>query len=276
MCLKFRCLIFLFVLIKLSASAQKTDTAGELIRKIQRGESDSVRFAANAVFLDILEKTLADRQSFEINFDSLSNVSVVSDGEKIRILTWVVPHYHGEAYDYFGFIQLRTDSGQQLIRLDDSTAVIRKPESEKLSPEKWLGAIYYAILPVKKSRKMYYTLLGWKGVNELTTEKVVEVLHFDKSKARFGFPLFKMGSVFKNRLLFAFNAQAAMTLRYDRDFRGIVFDRIGVNKNFPGQASGPVGTYDGLRFKRGRWVLYSDIDARTDRKPAAPVPENKP
>src|SRR5205085_11508366 len=98
---------------------------------------------------------LKEKGSFAQTFDTLKNISIVSpDDKSFRIYTWVVPHYAGDQYDYFGFLQVKYKSGDsvQLFQLHDSTNAILKPESEKLSPQKWLGAVYYGIETTTKSK----------------------------------------------------------------------------------------------------------------------------
>jgi hypothetical protein len=247
-----------------SVKGQSIDSLKLLIKDIQRGESDSIRFAANDKFLSGIESLLKQKDSFNQKFDSLKNVSVLtSEDNQVRLYTWLLPYYDGNHYEYFGFIQYKTKTSDTLVRLLDSSSVIVKPESEKLTPERWLGIVYYKIIPVSKSKKTYYTLLGWKAKDKSYSQKVIEILYFDKDKAKFGYPLIKSGSVFKNRMLFTFNSMATMSLNFDKKFNGIVFDHISSNKKIPTQIVGPDGTYDALKYKKRKWILYRDVDART-------------
>jgi hypothetical protein len=256
--------LLLFILLSIKSYSQSTDSLLLLIKDIQKGNNDSIRFESNKKFTEAFEKLLLQKGSFDQNFDSLKNVSVQkSDDNKFRIYTWVVPHYDGSEYDYFGFIQLHSDTSYILTRLNDSTASIHKPESEKLFPEKWLGAVYYEIIPVKKSGKVYYTLLGWKGKNEKETQKVIEILYFNGKQSKFGFPLLKTGSVFRNRMIFTFSAWITMTLHFDKKYDGIVFDHFSSNKNNPEALAGPDGTYDIFKIKKGKWQLYEDVKVGT-------------
>jgi hypothetical protein len=253
-------LLLFFAFFIYHAHGQLPDSLSQLIKVIQKGSNDSIRLEANKKFTDTLEKILLQKGSFEENFDSLKNVSVQTpEDKKFRIYTWVVPHFDGSEYDYYGFIQIHTDTSYKLIRLNDSTSTIKKAESEKLLPEKWLGAIYYEIVPVKKSGKIYYTLLGWKGKNEKETQKVIEILYFNGTQPKFGYPLIKTGSVFRNRMIFTFSAWISMTLRYDKKYGGIVFDHLSVNKNNPESLAGPDGTYDILKIKKDKWEMFEDV-----------------
>jgi len=119
-------------------------------------------------------------------------------------------------------------------------------------------------------------LLGWKAVNESMTKKIIEILFIDKKKVRFGHPLLKSGSVYKNRIIFTYDSHSTMSLRYEEGKKGIVFDHISQNKNNPSALSGPDGTYDIFKLKKGKWVLYKDIDASTDWVPSENLPKPPP
>jgi hypothetical protein len=271
-------IVFFLTLLTLSIAAggQPIDSLKVLIKLIQRGENDSIRKEANNKFLSGFEKLLHEKDAFTTKFDSLKNVSVItSEDNKIRLYTWMMPYYDGSKYDYFGFLQVKTPTMDTLIQLMDSTASIKKPESEKLFPERWIGAIYYKIIEVKQKKNTFYTLLAWKAKDQKVTQKLIEVLYIEKDKVKFGYPLIKSGSVFKNRMIFTFNAQASMTLNFDKNFNGIVFDHMGTNKNNLSQINGPDGTYDGLQFKKGKWLLIRDIDVRTKWQPNENLPEPK-
>ena len=263
----------LLVLFFSTCQSQSLDSLVLLIKDIQRGESDSVRIISNEKFLKSFEKILLQNESYLRNFDSLKNVSVQSPPDnKFRIYTWTVPHYNGDVYDYYGFIQLKTDTNTILFRLNDSTSVIKKPESEKLSHDRWLGAVYYAIEEIKKSGKTYYTLLGWKGKDKMQTQKIIEILYINGNRIKFGFPIIKTGSVFRNRMIFSFNAQASMTLHFDKKYNGIVFDHFdSTNINLP-ELIGPDGTYDALKNQKGKWVLFHDVKVSTKWEPKENLP----
>ena len=263
----------LLVLFFSTCQSQSLDSLVLLIKDIQRGESDSLRITSNEKFLKSFEKILLQNESYLRNFDSLKNVSVQSPPDnKFRIYTWTVPHYNGDLYDYYGFIQLKTDTNTILIRLNDSTSVIKKPESEKLSHDRWLGAVYYAIEEIKKSGKTYYTLLGWKGKDKMQTQKIIEILYINGNRIKFGFPIIKTGSVFRNRMIFSFNAQASMTLHFDKKYNGIVFDHFdSTNINLP-ELIGPDGTYDALKNQKGKWVLFHDVKVSTKWEPKENLP----
>ncbi|REJ80474.1 MAG: hypothetical protein DWQ44_06955 [Bacteroidetes bacterium] len=246
----------------------------ELIRQMQQSNSDSVRKAANSIFRDILGKAILMDGSFSHGFDSLKNLLIRnSPDNKIRLYTWVIAQTDGNQFNYFGYLQYKTKSGAfKVVSLYDSTESIKKTELERLKPEKWFGATYYEIIPVKRGKKTYYTLLGWKGKDRRITQKVIDVLHFDNDNPRFGFPLFKTDNVYKNRVIFSYTSQASMSLRYEKNMRMIVFDHLSAPGKSAAEGSmeqlmGPDGSYDGFRFKSSRWVYQRDVDVRSDWKP---------
>ena len=104
-------------------------------------------------------------------------------------------------------------------------------------------------------------MLGWKGNNQRSTKKVIDVLYFSGSKAQFGFPFFKKEKVYKSRVIFEYNSQAVMSLRYEEKKKMIIFDHLSSGKGIQmASISGPDGTYDSFLFKNGRWELLEDVD----------------
>ncbi len=246
-----------------------------LIQVIQKGPDDSARISANNIFSKHIEDALKKPESFHQKFDSLKNVSVQkSPDEKVKLYTWALQSKDGSNYTFFGYLQYIGRSGETITAsLQDSTKNILKPELEKLKSAKWYGCVYYKIVQTKKSGKMYYTLLGWKAINDFTTQKILDVLYIDKDQPKFGFPLFKIGKVFRHRVIFAFNAQLSMTLRYEERKKMIVFDHLTAASNPTGPSdAGPDGSYDALKFKSGRWLLLRDVDIRSTWKPKKNVP----
>lgn len=257
------------------AFSQSPDSLHVLINKMQRGENDSIRNSAGEEYKNRFIDSLNVSGSFEKSFSEFKNISVITSEDKnFRIYTWTYPNYQGDHYTYFGFAQYRAnkDDSLKIVALSDSTDYIIKPESEKLKADRWFGAVYYAIHQIKYDGQTYYILLGWKGFSQVTTKKVIEAAFFDKENFRFGAPLFKTGSVYKNRMVYSFTAQASMSLRFDKNGKTIVLDHLSTprNKNTSDIISitGPDGTYDSFLLKKGRYVLNKDVDARSEEAPS--------
>lgn len=238
---------------------QYKDSLNHLAHVMQRGENDSARFASATVYYSILNFILSDSSSFNASFDSIPNLSVKTSPDlTFRLYSWVTSDYSGTVYRYFGFVQTRKNRKVNLFPLHDSTQVIEKPLSKKLKTDQWYGAIYYGIIQNERKGKKYYTLLGWKGKNELLTQKVIEVITFDGGKPVFGLPVFKADNIYNNRVIFEFTSQAVMSLKYMNEKRILVFDHI--SKSSLTGITGPDGTYDAFKYVKDHWEFIEDID----------------
>jgi hypothetical protein len=233
---------------------------------ILRGSADSVRAEAHARFAEAFGKLLKEPASFTADFSGLRNVSVLASPDgMVRIYTWLLPAY-AAGFSYHGFLQWRDAQSKQV-----TTVALAEGELDRLSAEKapldykrWIGALYYEIVPVK-GKPPYYTLLGWRGSAKEATMKVIDVLWFDNGKPVFGKPVFSTGHGDRHRILFEYNPQAAMTLQYDAKRKMIVFDHLSPpDTSMAGvyYSYGPDFTYDAFRLKGGRWHLKTNVEPR--------------
>ena len=275
--LKYVAITFIFIFsgseISLAQNKNNYDSLRVLGNLIQRGENDSVRISANRIFQKLVSNLLQQEES--VNFDSVKTVSVINAPDKaFTLFTWQLPSYEG-SYSFFGFIRsINKKTGKvTVIQLVDSTGRITKPGGAKLTADKWFGAVYYKLVTNKKDGKYFYTLLGWKGNNPLTTQKVIDVLYFTNDKAIFGYPLFKTGRVYKSRMIFEYAAQASMFLGYNEEKKMIVFDHLSSGKKNQNVALviGPDGTYDGFKFTSGHWEMMEDIDVNAGFTPKSGI-----
>jgi hypothetical protein len=166
-------------------------------------------------------------------------------------------NYNGTQYHYYGFLQVKKNKKVNLFHLSDSTEVIEKPLSKKLKPEKWLGAIYYNVLVHERKGKKIYTLLGWKGKDNMFTQKVIDVLTIEGNKPVFGLAVFKVNNIYNHRVLFEYTSQAVMSLKPANE-KMLVFDHIG--KSTITGVIGPDGTYDAFKYTKEHWEFLEDVD----------------
>ena len=249
------------------------DTLKKIAPKILNSKEDREKYHANEKFTEILERALDIENSFEYPFDSLVTIARLPAPDKsFRIFNWNLPRNDG-TFEYFGFVQAyhKKSKTYKLYRLTDRLPQITSPEDQILGHDEWYGAHYYKIILKKQKGKKYYTLLGWDGNDRLTTRKIIDILYFPRGgRPKFGTPIFNMGKVVKKRVIFEFNSQAIMSLRYDEDKKLIIFDHLSPpDPSLEGQYQyyGPDGSYDALKFKKGKWVLMEDFDARNEREP---------
>jgi len=192
-------------------------------------KEDALRFEKNSAFVKKFISALKINGSFNYGFDSLKRISVLKASDNsFRIITWFIPLNDG-SYRYYGTIQMATTNGSlKLFPLNDATSSLDDPNAIT-DNKNWFGARYYEIVPIVINGKPpYFILLGWKGNNQKTSKKVIEVLSFDKNLPVFGKNIFETSknSALKNRVIFEYSKQNAMTLIWDKKVNMIVFDHL--------------------------------------------------
>jgi len=270
-------LVITFIFTGVEVSAQQELSLSEiemelkaLSNTLNKGSNDSVRSDALKEFIEIIESVLVESESFSYAFDSIAMLSKLkSPDERFRIYTWVVPSIKDKEYKYFGYVQLKDPSSGliTLIELKDTINGSESLESSILDSENWFGAVYYDLFYKKVKKDYYYYLLGWKGNDARTTTKVIEVLTVsDQGGIKFGAPVFEgPGKVRKSRVVFNYASGAVMVLRHEKSKKRIVFDHLSPSvPNAKGDYRfyGPDFTYEGYRYKKGKWYFVKDLDLR--------------
>lgn len=188
-----------------------------------------------------------------------------SDDKRIRIFSWHVMD-DSENYRYFCYIQLRLKKGKmELFSLQDNFKAQRGVYRADQTIDSWYGKLYYGIVTKKVKRKTYYTLLGLDFNSSHSNIKSVEVMTMHRNKPRFEKEMFFNGNDRVDRLVLEYSTQVAITVRYEPSIDMITFDHLVplhpiYENNF--EFYGPDGSFDGLKFEDGIWILQNDIDAR--------------
>lgn len=260
----------LFAGVGLSLSAQQVERARLVVnlKALGTAPNDAYQDSLNKVIKADLRTLLDADNGLTVRFDSIPITRVDATDGAFRLCTWNLPRADG-SQQYEGFLVQRTERGQTLFELRDMTPKIPSPEVPELGPDKWYGALYYDVVPVKKGSTTYYTLLGWKGYSRSQTQKVIEILSFKNGKPRFGAPLFGKGKLKAMRKVFGFSAQATMTLRYDKNMEGILLDHLSPSRaDMEGQREyyGPDMTQDAYFWHKGEWWYGPDMDTRDLQK----------
>jgi hypothetical protein len=205
---------------------------------------------------------------FDHPFASLDMGKLISSDQRIRILNWNQPNEDG-SFRYYAFIMIHDSAKGSLswVELTDSQREPDKPESKFMNADKWLGALYYEIIPMGAKRKKpadTYVLLGWDGKDDLTTRKVVDALTISGiQKIRLGAAIFESSEGIRKRIIMEYSNEVSASLKYYPKKKCIVMDHLSPKSPmlagvFPDY--GPDGTYDLLQLEKGKWKLYENID----------------
>jgi hypothetical protein len=225
-------------------------------------DSDSAHIVLNNRIIMDFENALRQENSFDFDFEKLSKISkLISEDKKLKIYTWHIQFTDGN-FKYFGFVQYKNKKRIELITLYDKSNEISNPENKSLTADNWYGVLYYKIITKKIKGQGYYTLLGWDGNTNFSNKKLIDVITFTEGIAQFGVPIFQYQNNIQNRIIFEFGEQVNMVLRYDSDYKMIIWDHLAPSqKQFEGQYQyyGPDFSYDGLIFRKGLWNFAEKI-----------------
>ena len=198
--------------------------------------------------------------SFTYPFSQLKNIGkIYSPDHVIRIYTWNIP-FGAEDNLYYGIIQYYSKSEKKYIVRN-----LNEPlNSGNAKLNTWQGSLCYEIIDTKYSGKKYYTLISLDLNNSLSNKKRIDILSFDENEnLYFCEKLIYYNNKLVDNLVFQYNEKVVMSLRYNEDVKMIVFDHLSPSKsslNDNYEFYGPDFTYDGLKFEKGKWIHYSNID----------------
>jgi len=270
--------VFLSIILYSTASAQHSDesvhikqleqlqdTLISIGKRLVNNDTEMERQNANGQFIKTLVQALRVPNSFNFKFDSLKVVHILNAPDnRFRIFTWFMQFDDG-SYRYYGTVQINTGDKLVMFPLSDYSPFMKAPEDSVTTNAKWYGAVYYKIIPVYTEKNPYYVLLGWKGNTVKTNKKVIDVITFRDNKPVFGHSVFDGNSKVRKRVVFEYTRQASMVLNYDAAQNQIVFDHLAPpDKKQKGHFDvyGPDLSYDGYRFKDGRWEYVENLDMR--------------
>jgi hypothetical protein len=247
------------------------DSLNFYFKSIKIEKEDEIKLHYNEKILRLLRENLSQPPSFKTPIDSVNNMGLIkSENRLLHIYTWNIPFNDG-THKYFGFLHYYSKNQNKplLYELIDCSEDLKNPEYLILTNKNWYGALVYTIIETKHKGQIYYTLLSADLNDMLTKKKYIDVLQFDENDL----PVFG-AKIFKNkpkntRIVFEYNARANMALIFDQPMKMIVFDHLSPSKpSLTGvyEFYGPDFSYDGYKFEKGKWVLFTDIDVRNNKK----------
>jgi hypothetical protein len=212
-------------------------------------------------FFDKFYAVVEHDSSFFFPFSGLQKIGkIYSSDQKICIYSWNIP-INIDDNIYYGIIQYYSNHDNKYIAIKLHNA---QKQDQQITSEEWPGALYYQIAETRNDGQIYYTLLGLNLNNALSNKKVIDVISIDNSD-RFSFceKMIENKGKLVDRLVFEYNEKAIMMLQYDKNKKMIVFDHLSPQRpslegNY--QFYGPDFTYDGLKFEKGIWKYYSNIN----------------
>lgn len=225
----------------------------------------------NNEFKELLHKTLELDGAFEYPFASLSSIGkITSQDELVRIISWNV-QYEDFSYDYFSFV-MKKDSRRNKVfvtELNRTKQNFYMNQFEQVGAENWYGALYYEIIDVQKRNRTYYTLLGFDANNQRSKFKLIDALYFTGKTPHFGAPIFESERGKVQRLLFEYNAEANMSMKFDFDRNRIILDHLSPEsptmKEFR-EFYVPDMSYDAYVWNGNVWELEEDIIAINEER----------
>lgn len=232
--------------------------------------NDDEKLAINTEITQRLAIFWNDPSTFENPFKGFNRLSVlISPDKKVKLFTWNT-QMTDASHRFWGTLCVRQHASEVAVHpLIDKTDEIRIPERAALTPKKWYGAIYYDLVETEFNKQKFYTLIGFKGNTEFTKLKVIDVLTVTPNNdAKFNSAIVGKANGYVPRAVFEYSLQANMMLKYDANHQMIVMDNL--TPASPQYKEiymyyGPDFSYNGLKFEKGKWVFYPDIDLRNPK-----------
>ena len=257
------------------------DTLAKLTHIVVADTNYDRRLAANNQILPFFREALNIPNAFNYPFSKLVDLSIQTpEDQTFRVFTWQFFEDYN-TYKYFGIIQLNR-SKPTFYELFDQSRSLSNVEKEPLSPERWLGCIYYNLKSFKSKDGIRYLLFGYNANDENERIKLIEVLTVKGGQVRFGAPIFEVGDIKGqkkerfHRLVLTYSAEASMRLNYDAEMKMIVHDHLqpiaSKNKDIP-FVNVPDGTYEAFQYhKDGVWRHIDQLETQVLKEAPRPKP----
>jgi hypothetical protein len=257
------------------------DTLGVLSFSMQNDTTEQDRMLACHQMIRVLKTALKTQNSFSYPFQRLKAISILAPPDStFRIFTWQL-FVNDSTYRYYGAIQM-AGKELKLYPLIDRGHEIEDPLSVELTHDRWLGSLYYALVPFGTKKQAKYLLCGFDGYSFFEKQKIVDVLSFDANgKPVFGAEVFDWPADYKpapdqKRIILQYSSEAKVRCNFDPLYDMVLFDHlIPFATSFGTFAMVPDGSYDGLKLEKGRWKYINKVfnDSQLEAPSVAPEQE---
>lgn len=259
--------LFFFAALVKGAAIEEDSLSLELKNlrlKSLSASADEDKTSLNARFTSTLFKSLEANRN--ILFDSIPNVSVLQDDDKmIKLISWNIV-YSNERYYYSGILGVKLKKEWTYYVLNDQSEKAADPLRSLGTARSWYGMLYYDIIAFGKKNQKAYLLLAWDGNSMHSTKKIIDVLWLDdEGIPRFGKKVFGIPYEDQHRVVFEYSKDAVMSLKYEEKNQRVVFDHLSpLQTNLEGMYEFyvPDLSFDALHFKDDKWLLIQNIDVR--------------
>ena len=222
------------------------------------------RFKADSIFTRALVNTLKTPHSYNFKLDSLKSVNhIESPDGKFKFFTWQLDLGDG-TFRQRGAMQFPTMDGQlKLLPFFDNSDFIANPSMGVYDRKKWIGAIYYQIIPVKFKNETWYTLLGFDENTLSLSKKIIEVVRFVNGEPIFGGDYFNYPSdptypkAPVDRFIYQYKKGSNAIIRYDKELNKIRISELTSTENDLSNPATLVPTGNDVFFewKNGKWDM---------------------
>ena len=250
--------------------SEMEDSLKVRLQRLRDAKSDTEKEIMNVRFKAYLERVIVTKHAFNHPFDSLKTMgTLISPDETFRFFNWNIENDDGTQSFYCYVVKpSRGNKPNTFIELVDRSAGMKgQPVNMSLDNNRWYGALYYKIIPVKKGSRTFYTLLAWDGNNRITTKKFIETMYFSGSRRiKFGYPLIKTSKGTQKRFFLEFTSEQYVSMKHKPEKKSelIIFDHLSPKvPALEGVYSEYVvdGSHDAFRFEGGYWIYISDYYA---------------
>lgn len=264
-------LILLFLVLKASLlfSQDLSSHENELVKlldAVRNSKSETEKEEANISFKTRLYQVIQLPGAMDYPFANLRSIGTVKSPDNyFRFFNWNIEQAD-LTQKYYCYI-LRYDERKKentIIELIDNSLMLPPQPDDYLDENNWYGALYYKIIPFKKSGKTIYTLLGYDANNSMSHSKLVDAISFTTSHVRLGSPIFRYKEKTYKRMFFEHSKKSVMSLTYNEEREKIIFDHLSPESpTMEGfrEFYVPDMSYDAFKMDGNKWILEEDIIA---------------
>ena len=172
-------------------------------------------------------------------------------------------------------MQLPGNNGQlKLLPFFDNSDFVQNNTLGVYDRKKWIGAIYYDIIPLQYNGTTIYTLLGFDENNTSVSKKIIEVLRFENEEPILGGDFFKfpadpaypLGTV--DRFIYTFKKGSNAIIKYEKLQNRIIISELASTENDlkKQETLVPSGNFKYFTWMNNKWELSMKEETLNKKK----------